>query len=333
MKKILISIFIMLCIQLGAFAQRVNVAFTIDNNYPLFTLLAINSILVNNKSNSDYMFYIVENNITDRNKRFMEKFVTNMGQQIEFINIDTSIIDNGTYYYTFSEGKRITKIGMARILLPEFLPETVHRVIYLDGDILVTGDLSELYNSDLGGKSTGMSDNIGLLEYTKYKFKNYYNSGMIVMDLDKWRKSKIPDKMLEYLNTNKESFIYNGEHDNSKFLYPDQDLINIVLDGNIKTLEQRWNNQTIRMLHVEEFDKKGIIHYIGPHKPWHFSYISNPGIKMYYEYWKASPLRNYIYLYKYKSVQRLYVNVCRRKYNRYKIVLRSIKQGKFTFLY
>lgn len=332
-KKILITLLTLLFMQLGVFAQRINVAFTIDKNYPMYTILAINSILVNNDSNSDYTFYIIENNLTNKNKQFMRNFVENQNQKIEFINLDTNIVDKGKYFYTFSEGKRITPIGMARIIIPEILPKDIERVIYLDGDTLITGDLKDLYNYDLGNNYVGMAKNIGHLEYKMYKFDTYFNSGVIVMDLNKLRKNDVSNKMIEYLSTHSEEFIYDGQTDNSVYLYPDQDLINIILDGKIKKLDQNWNNQTIGQIALVNCNLRGILHYIGPIKPWYFPKSHSYGVELYYQYWQQSPLKKYIYYYKFKSVQRTYNNMCKHKYNRYIRILKAIKGRKFTFFY
>lgn len=64
MKKIIAIIVFMFLFVLPVRAENINVAFTIDNNYPIFTMLVINSILRNNTSNSDYTFYVIENNLT-----------------------------------------------------------------------------------------------------------------------------------------------------------------------------------------------------------------------------------------------------------------------------
>ena len=73
----------------------------------------------------------------------MKKYVLNRGQSIEFINIDTSIIDNGETFTGFNPG-HVTQIAMARILLPDLLPQNIHRVIYLDSDMN--------FNTNLEGK-------------------------------------------------------------------------------------------------------------------------------------------------------------------------------------
>ena len=86
MKKIIAIIVFMFLFVLPVRAENINVAFTIDNNYPIFTMLVINSILRNNTSNSDYTFYVIENNLTAKNKLKMQKYVNKRKQTVEFIN-------------------------------------------------------------------------------------------------------------------------------------------------------------------------------------------------------------------------------------------------------
>lgn len=316
MKKFIITLLTTLFISTYTWAEDINVAFTIDNNYPIYTLLAINSILQNNKSNSNYNFYIVENNLTDKNKKKMADYVRERNQNIEFINIDTSKIDDGNNFFGFLG--HITPIGMARILLPELLSEDVHKIIYLDGDILVTEDLKDLFDIDLGDLPAGLALNISTFESVDiYKLKGgYYNSGVILLDLDKWRKENISQKMLAYLKNNKDKFIYKGISSNV-FLYPDQDLINIMLEGRIKDLPQNWNNQTIRGVILEDMYSYGIIHYIGGVKPWNYPAQPDKYFKLYYEYWNTSGLRMYKFYYASKSVKNIYKDICDYKIKRF----------------
>ena len=105
MKKFLISVLIMLFLPVFSNAKdalntHVDVAFTIDNNYPIFTMILMDSILNNSKAN--YTFWVVENNITNKNKEKMRKYVESKHQQIEFINIDTNKIDDGDNLFGFS---------------------------------------------------------------------------------------------------------------------------------------------------------------------------------------------------------------------------------------
>lgn len=324
MKKFLISIFCIFLFSTQAIAQKINVAFTIDNNYPIYTLLVINSILKNNTSNSDYTFYIVENNLSFLNKIKMKRYVEKRKQKIEFININTDKIDKGKWFYGFS--KRITSIAMVRILLPEIMPANVDRVLYLDGDILVLKDLKELYNTDMEGKAFAMAPNIS--DYKSVKIfsigKTYYNSGVILMDLNKCRKEKVTAKMLKFVNNNFKYFIYDKKGHKS-FLYPDQDLINIVMKDNIKTLSKKWNAQYIYGCCIWKFDDSGIIHYIGPQKPWGFYNFSDEFIKAYFKYWDEASLRRYKMLYGIGGIKTYYISSVKFKIKRFKTELKDMK--------
>lgn len=340
-KKFIITFIIAFLIQVSAFAKpitTINVAFTIDNNYPIFTLLAINSILQNNYSTSDYHFYIIENNITPKNKDFMQKFVHDANEkypfktELEFINIDTFNLDKGLNLYAFSN--RISSIAMARILLPDLLKD-LDRVLYLDGDILVTGDLRKLYRTNLEGNFVGMTLNIVQSIYkeqsSKNKIKNakrYYNSGVILFDLKKCRKFDTPKVMLSYLEDNIDYFLYDDKSkDNVMYLYPDQDLINIVLKNKIKTLPNEWNNQVIqdRYMVKVKLVSQMIIHYIGPTKPWHFHTPRNDAEELYMAYWNdCQELKPYKYYYFARSITERYSAIVKIKLSRYKTLCKNL---------
>lgn len=332
MKKFLITLLVLIFLPLISFGKpkqdsHIDVAFTIDNNYPIFTMIMIDSILQNSKS--DYTFWIVENNITDKNKAKMRKFVEkDKNQKIEFININTDILDTGKDLFAFSN--YITSIAFARILLPDLLPESVHKVLYLDSDMLVTSDLKYVYNYPLDGKIAGMvlnvvqdNNSLGL-----YKFENgYYNSGMILMDLDKCRKTNSSKKMFKFLQENKDKFVFDDQGvSGAKWLYPDQDLINIVWDGQIKKMPNKWNNQCIRGVPMVNINVYGIIHYIGPSKPWDFEGTGGYDyVKMYYKHWKNTQFSKYRYYYLYKKYEKSFIKMIKKKIRRYKNFFSKVK--------
>jgi len=280
-------------------------------------MLAINSILKNHTSDTTYNFYIVESDLSDKNKTRMKKYVEENGQKIQFINIDPDVIVHGKDFYASGYlGGRISSMGMVRILLPELLPESVHRVLYLDGDILVTTDLSELYNFDLKGNATGMvlvnrNDTLKLI-FT------HYNSGVILMDIDKWREEKISKQMLDYMNNNSKRFLKDGDKE-PEFKFGDQNLFNIVLENKITTIPINWNFQVNRFT-VDKPNFKGIFHYNCILKPWLFprlytnKRLYTKNYYIYYKYWNESPFRIYKYYYIIKTTIDYYIrflsNLC-----------------------
>lgn len=78
----------------SCFAENINVAYNIDNNYVPYTLVSISSILRNNKSKSNYTFYILENSITKYNKAKMFAFVKLKGQNIEFVDVNSKFLED-----------------------------------------------------------------------------------------------------------------------------------------------------------------------------------------------------------------------------------------------
>ncbi len=363
----------------------INIAFTIDNNYPVYTMLLMESILKNNTSNSKYYFHVVEDNITKLNKKIMNYYAKQRGVKLAFYHTSTKNFDEGRNFYTFVD--RITPIGMARITLPSLLPSNLHRVLYMDSDILVTTDIKPLYDTNLGNYSTGMIENIQYVEYDMMNFgKYYFNSGIMLMDLDKWRERKLEEKLTGYIKKNWKYFIYvdpvkqaikeleacqaveadckkkkdkpckiskecvnslNRVHKyeeiisksvekrnqwfdlrkaktgkevdisiqnaiekrrqvekeypyeiseealiirKNKFMYPDQDLINAVLNKDIKRLDDKWNMQYYAIDTLVGLDFKGVIHYIGGGKPWLNFNDFLPSYKLYHDNWKKSPL-------------------------------------------
>lgn len=329
MKKFLVFVFVMLLLSIQkSYCANINVAYTIDNNYPIFTLLSINSILKNNLSKSHYKFYIFENNVTDKNKELMRNFVHSFRQEIEFYHIDTYILDQGQDLYKYLNS-RITSIGMARVLIPNLLPDNIHRVLYLDGDTLITDDLKNLYDMNLKDKTVGMVEDSSIWQVKQIPIKkqNYYvNSGVMLIDIDKWRKEHITEQIISFLKDNFNDFLYKDNTTFIRYPFPDQDLINIVLKNNIAFLDKRWNNQTIPYFYLTE-NTKGIIHFLTKNKPWVFPQSELPAYKIYYKYWRESPLWYYKYYYSIIAIRNRYIKTLSNSYKKIKNGIRTLLAG------
>lgn len=309
--KKLLGLFItfIICFNIKTYAE-INVAFTIDNNYPIYTLLTINSILLNNKSDSDYTFWIIENDVTPKNKNFMTKYVEERNQKINFINVSMDNVDKGEHLFKNSMwASHVTRIGNARILLPEILPKNVDKVLYMDSDTLVLSDLKELYDTDIKNYAAGMTRNNSDVFDNKKEIRPYYfNSGVILMNTNYWRKMNATKKMISYLQ-------------NHELQLADQDTINAVLRWRIKKVDQKWNNQTAGLGRpLVPSDNGGIIHYIGGLKPWMAQPNHSPEVKLYYNYWNKSGLKRYqltrftILCKYYTRSSKEFINVIKRKY-------------------
>ena len=309
-KKLFITFIILLVTNIASAAERINVAFNIDNNYVTYMLLSVNSILKNNKTNSDYTFYILETGITQKNKNFIKNYVEKRHQKVEFVSVDDLIPKDIELY----KGKgTITPVAIARIFIPEIVGKKAEKIIYIDADTLITEDLSKLYNLDLSDNYVGMiidKQNKALKNY--FNLDSYYNSGVILLNTQKWQKDNLTQKLLTCLKENNDTV--------SSSSLDDQNLINLVLSGKIKPLPIKWNDQILYytrdskdIISIYNTDFKGIIHYVASHnKPWltvHDSKYHPAMYRIYYDYWNTSGIKGTKYLNMLKNIYKsLYIH-------------------------
>lgn len=179
----------------------------------------------------------------------------------------------------FSTCDWISKITFARLLIPRIFPDTTSRVLYLDSDLLVMRALGPLWDTDLGGAVVGAVSDEWLDLASKPggpkceglpRVRDYFNAGVLLIDLDLWRKKQISEKALEYLTRCPRS------------PYSDQDAINVACDELWKKVDPQWNFQA----HLKPAPNMppdqgpGIIHFATMSKPWKASERS-PYAKLY----------------------------------------------------
>lgn len=168
-----------------------------------------------------------------------------------------------------------------RIFAADFLPETVDRILYLDSDMIINGDLSSLYHRDFNGNLFVATSNV----YSKVlkwiiQVKNgakrdtvYANTGMLLMNIEALRKEQDFDEVLTYIRRKK-----------WMLSLPDQDVISTLYGDKIEIVENRIYNLSERAIrrhnrkNKEKIDEKWvdenakIIHYLSRNKPWKENY-------------------------------------------------------------
>ena len=170
--------------------------------------------------------------------------------RITFINVNTLpeyVTKDSPNYNT-----KYSKLSYLRCYFSKILTEK--KVLYIDADAITVDDISELWNMDWEGKAI-----IGVHEGGEWNRHlgtdglddTYINSGVLLMNLEKIRKEKLDDAMIELLNHN-------------WYAFPDQDVINLVFKGKIKHISNIYNStETTGMV-----DNAKIIHYIRERKGW-----------------------------------------------------------------
>lgn len=195
---------------------------------PLYPILptVINSLLKNNDQNIDKIYVFIEDDEIPYIKH----------PKIEFINCNN-------YDFILKEGMNISKrfpyMATVRLYLSKILKED--RVLYLDVDTIVDGDLLELWTSC----------NKRIL-YGREEKEKYYNSGVLIMNLKMIRELKYDDLMIKLI-------------EKAKFIFPDQDCISAVLSRNSEKIDYKWN----ALGDDRVYDYPVVIrHWAGQIKPW-----------------------------------------------------------------
>lgn len=155
-----------------------------------------------------------------------------------------------------------------RLGIPNMFPE-LKKVIYLNGDILVRDDLSELWNMDLEGCPLAACDDISALKHMdRLKISSYHNTGVMVFDLTLWRKEDLQSDIFALI-----------EKEGHNYVFGDQDAINVALEGRIKLMDLCWNLFSILFNHslspsfssgfdyIKGIANPAIIHFAGKFKP------------------------------------------------------------------
>lgn len=120
-----------------------------------------------------------------------------------------------------------------RILLAKIIPLSIKKIIYLDADTLVRGNIENLFNTKIKTTIGGVNDHCCskyAREYIKndigINIKKYINAGVLLINLQKWRQKINESKILEFLQKN-----------NKHMRLLDQDLINIIFQDEITLID------------------------------------------------------------------------------------------------
>jgi lipopolysaccharide biosynthesis glycosyltransferase len=184
----------------------------------------------------------------------------------------------------------ITTMTYARLLMGNLLPLEIDRILYLDGDILVRGDVCELWTTDLQGRTIG-----AVVDLPRYPFNQtlglradalYFNAGVLLIDLRRWRERKIGERALTLAREHRD-----------RLRWSDQCALNFVLQDDWTVLDRSWNFQSFDIAHVvnghmrfDRVDPKRLasarlIHFNGTSKPWH--YLNDHPLKGEYLHYRA----------------------------------------------
>lgn len=277
--------------------NKINIVLATDKNYAQHAAVTITSILCNTTQQSNIQFYIIDDNIDDDNKTKLQDTVKQFNSNIIFVKIPENSLNQ-----VFVSGG-ITRAAYFRLAIPNILPKTVNKVIYLDCDLIVLDDIVNLWNLDMCQKPVAATEDFGILSSTSKcrekeinlnwkKEYSYFNSGVLLIDVMLWRKNNYASQLIELVQTH-------------KFRHHDQDALNYLFMNNWTSLPLCWNvippvfnmnlsiikNKIMRQNALKALNNISIIHYAGGYKPWEYKIYKgfNEG---YYEYLGKTEYKN-----------------------------------------
>lgn len=250
--------------------QRVGFILITDENYLYYSLYLASSIKIN-KSNSKKVLILV--NCLNQ-KAHLSVIASELQLTLVFA-------EEVTEFSTFlpeltkldiSSKRHVSITVYLKLLLIQYFKSQFDRVIYMDIDLLLVGDLDELCDIDLHGLPIGGIKDFRNRQLAKNRqIEKYFNAGVLVIDLT--------HKQIDYLG---EALLAKVQ-ESKNFRYQDQDIFNEVFAGLWFEISNAYNYQIAFRYpsKSENLEFLKVVHFIGPLKPWKVR------LGRYHEMWEA----------------------------------------------
>ena len=241
--------------------KKIPIFFSTDDNYIPYLDIAISSLIENASREYEYRIIILNTGLEKSN---IQKIAQNetRGFKIDFVNISEDvdrIRSRLKNVYHFSV------VTYYRLFIASLFPQ-YDKVIYLDCDIVVLGDISKLYEVELGENIIGAAPEQYVRNTREFRLyagraigvdpDGYVNAGVLLMNLAAFRANDIEGKFIELITA------YGFD-----LLDPDQAYLNYLCRGRIHELPNCWNKEPMLLPCDGE---KQIVHYALYKKPWQY---------------------------------------------------------------
>ena len=241
-------------------SDTMHICLSCDNNYAPHLGVTIASILSSNPQ-SNFFFHVLDGGISEQNKQKIQKLKKKYFFELELIQMNPTDFD----HCVVPKGTHFSLANYYRLKIPSLFPH-LDRILYLDVDLIVKGDLSPLYHVDMKEHYFAMIEDFYAKESVdRLALKNghYFNSGVTLFNITQLKKDALEKKCFDFIQAHFD-----------KIIFVDQDVINAVADGRILAMPEKYNAQVIlpNWQRAEEvknkLDEICIVHYVSASKPW-----------------------------------------------------------------
>ena len=262
-----------------------------DENFAMPLAVTVRSALEHLPPGAKLELYVLDGGIEPATKQRIEASWPADKFELQWVAVDPAVFD------ALPVVGRISHVAYFRVLLTRLLPESLGRVIYLDSDLLVLADLTRLWQIELDGAlALAVQDCAApyidahqvpsvakacqyfgsatpIANYAELGLDPrapYFNSGVMIIDVDAWRRERVSEQLIDCLEQNKDHI-----------RWWDQYALNVVLAGRWRELDPRWNQGATlftcfhwshshydRPTFAQVCDDPWIVHFTTEHKPW-----------------------------------------------------------------
>ena len=260
--------------------EEIPIFFTTDDQYVPFLDVAISSLIHNASRAYTYRIIILNTGIKQENIDLVKRNERE-GFAIDFVDISEQVKDIQS---RFKNVYHFSVVTYYRLFIASMFPQ-YKKIIYLDCDLVVLGDISKLYHTDLQGNILAAGPEMFVRSTPVFRRyaevalgvdpDGYVNAGVLVVDLEQFRRHRIEERFIELITR------YDFD-----LLDPDQAYLNYLCDGKILTLQNGWNKEPLPLPCEGDLN---IVHYALYKKPWQYDDVLYG--EYFWEYAEKSPYR------------------------------------------
>ena len=233
-----------------------------DDAFVKFTLVSLHSMKKKASRDFEYHVYVLHTSISEEMKQRL--------YELEDENFKVTFEDVTDYLESISKKLPIrdyySNTTYFRLFIAEMFPE-YDKAIYIDSDTVIQGDISRMFNTDIGEAYVGACHDtvfINIPPYGSYSEKvlgisryNMFNAGILLINCEQFRLCYVLDKFIHYL------------HEYDFVVTQDEDYLNLICKDHVYWMDQRWNTLLTTKL-TYPIEEANIIHYNMVNKPWHY---------------------------------------------------------------
>lgn len=274
--------------------ETINILFGSDINYAPYYGVMLSSLLRHNKESRFDVYLLTDSSWTVQQNSKFEKLTKKYNSEFHVVKVD----EEQMQICPLNPENHVARTTYYRLMAGKLLPDTIDKILYFDGDMVVLGDIRELWNFDMTNYAiAGAIDSLQFDDetYERLDFDKkygYINVGTELMNLKYLRENHIAEKSLDYI----------VKHPGILPLM-DQDVINTLVADKKAFIPITFNYQVTYLMSyfyktfpqtfkdevLKNSNNPIIVHYNGGVKPWQWRYYGLPYKKLWDEEYKASP--------------------------------------------